>query len=79
MSCYWIQVISVAPITGLNTQSRNPSVDVRNLGVSNITSFDVDFDYNGVTVTENITGVNLSTVDVYQVSFTSSGPNPFTL
>ncbi|MDC3390598.1 T9SS type A sorting domain-containing protein [Flavobacteriales bacterium] len=65
------QVVSVAPITGLNTQSRIPSVDVRNLGVTNITSFDVDFDYNGVTVTENITGVNLSTVDVYQVNFTT--------
>ena len=75
------QVISVAPISGLNTQSRNPIVDVRNFGLNNITSFDVDFEYNGTTITENINGVNMTTTDIYQVNFTTpitliSGANP---
>ena len=66
------QVILVNPITGLQGQDRNPSVDVRNLGISNITSFDVDFEYNGTTITENITGVNMSTQDIYTVNMSNS-------
>ena len=66
------QVILVNPITGLQGQDRNPSVDVRNLGISNITSFDVDFEYNGTTITENITGLNMSTQDIYTVNMSNS-------
>ena len=66
------QINSVTPITGLTGQLRNPSVEVRNLGINNITSFNVDFDYNGTTITENITVVNLATTDVYQVNFTNT-------
>jgi len=66
------QVSSITPITGLNGQLRNPSVEVRNLGINNITSFDVDFEYNGITITENIIGVNMTTLDVYQVDFTNT-------
>ena len=66
------QVILVNPITGIQGQDRNPSVDVRNLGISNITSFDVDFEYNGTTITENITGVNMSTQDIYTVNMSNS-------
>ena len=65
------QVILVNSITGLAGQDRNPSVDVRNLGISNITSFDIDFEYNGTTITENISGVNMSTQDVYNVNMTN--------
>ena len=66
------QVTLVNPITGLQGQDRNPSVYVRNLGISNITSFDVDFEYNGTTITENITGVNMSTQDIYTVNMSNS-------
>ena len=66
------QVSSITPIAGLNGQLRNPSVEVRNLGLTNITSFDVDFDYNGTIISENITGVNMTTLDVYQVDFTNT-------
>ena len=75
------QVSSVAPITGLTGQTRNPSVEIRNLGLTNVTSFDVDFEYNGNTITENISGLNMVTLDIYQVNFNNSislisGVNP---
>lgn len=75
------QVSSVTPITGLTGQTRNPSVEIRNLGLTNVTSFDVDFEYNGNTITENISGLNMVTLDVYQVNFNNSislisGTNP---
>ena len=66
------QVTTVNPISGLTGQTRNPSVEIRNLGLTNVTSFDVDFEYNGNIITENITGVNMSTLDVYQVDFLNS-------
>ena len=66
------QVISVSPIVGLASQTRNPLVEVRNLGINNVTSFDVDFNYNGTIITENISGVNMATLDVYQIDFTNS-------
>ncbi len=69
------QVSSITPIVGLAGQDRYPSVEARNLGLTNINSFDVDFNYNGNTITENITGVNMMTLDVFQVNFT----NPITL
>ena len=63
------QVSSVDPITGLTGQDRWPSVEVRNLGLNNITSFDVEFLYNGITLQESVSGVNLATTDVYTVNF----------
>jgi len=66
------QVNSVSSINGLAGQTRNTSLEIRNLGLTNITSFDIDFEYNGITITENITGVNLATTDVYQVDFTNT-------
>jgi hypothetical protein len=75
------QVSSITPITGLAGQTRNPSVEIRNLGLTNVTSFDVDFEYNGTIITENISGLNMVTLDVYQVNFNNSislitGTNP---
>ena len=77
------EVTTITSMAGLNGQLRNPSVEVRNLGLNNITSFDVDFDYNGIIITENISGVNMITNDVYQVDFVNSisligGTNPGT-
>jgi hypothetical protein len=65
------QVSSITPITGLAGQDRYPSVEVRNLGLTNITSFDIDFNYNGIIITENISAVNMVTLDVFQVNFTT--------
>ena len=75
------QINSITSVTGLTGQLRNPSVEVKNLGINNITSFDVDFDYNGIIITENVTGINLATTDVYQVNFINTinligGTNP---
>jgi len=66
------QVSTITPITGLAGQTRNPSVEIRNLGLTNVTSFDVDFEYNGTIITENISGLNMVTLDVYQVNFNNS-------
>ena len=63
---------TITPIIGLSEQLRNPSVEVTNLGLDHITSFDIDFDYNGIIITENISGVNMITNDVYQVDFINS-------
>ena len=65
------QVSSISPILGLDSQERYPTVETRNLGITNITSFDIDFSYNGNTITENISGINLATLDVFQVNFTN--------
>ena len=69
------QVLSVGAINGLATQDRFPSVDIRNFGINDINSFDVTFDYDGSQITENITGLNLTTNSITNVIFT----NPITL
>ena len=46
-------------------QVKSPSVTVRNLGVDPITSFDLQLTYNGSTITENITGITLASLDTY--------------
>lgn len=78
------QVFNVPVISGVAGQTKNPSVEIRNLGVNNITSFDVDYDYNGNIITENITGINLTSLSTYQVNFTNTisligGSNPSTV
>ncbi|MDF3029214.1 MAG: hypothetical protein K0S23_3521 [Fluviicola sp.] len=39
-----------------------PQVTVRNLGTTPITSFDVDVDYNGNTISQTVTGLNLASL-----------------
>ena len=63
---------AITTIEGLAGQSKFPSVDVRNLGLTDITSFDVTIDYNGSIVTENITGINLPSLATMTVDFTQS-------
>ena len=46
-------------------------VDVINLGLTTITSFDIDFDYNGNIISENVTGVNIPMLSSYSVAFTN--------
>jgi len=65
------KINSISSVGGLAGQSRDISVDVFNFGINTITSFDVDFLYNGTTITENITGVNIPSVTGTIVNFTT--------
>lgn len=61
---------------GLIGQTRQPKVKVKNLGLDNITSFDVYVDVNdGTPDTINVTGVNIASLATYDVSVST----PFTL
>lgn len=63
-------VSAISPITGLVGQNKKPSVTVKNLGNTTITSFDVEVDYNGSQVSQSITGVSLLSYEEYTVDFT---------
>ena len=52
-------------------QNVTPSVSIKIAGVTAITSFKVDVTYNGVTTTQNITGVNLASLATYNVTMPS--------
>jgi hypothetical protein len=56
---------------------------VRNLGTQAITSFDLTIDYNGNQIVENITGVNIASLDTYELTFSqaltaAAGSNNYT-
>jgi hypothetical protein len=66
---------------GLAGLTVTPSVEVRNLGTTAINAFDVSIDYNGTTLTESVSGVNIASLAFYAVPFTQSltlapGNNP---
>ena len=61
----------ITDIAGLASMDIMPTVTVRNLGTTAITSFDLEVDYNGSQITENITGVNIASMGTYDVTFTS--------
>jgi len=63
------QILSSAALGGLAGQERYPSVVVRNFGVNTINSFDVTYDYNGIQITENISGLTLSSMTQHIVDF----------
>lgn len=52
-------------------QVSSPSVVVVNAGTTAITSFDVDLVYNGTTLTENVTGVNVAPLASTTVDFST--------
>ncbi|MEY3048180.1 MAG: hypothetical protein RL365_218 [Bacteroidota bacterium] len=56
----------------LATQIGTPTVKIVNGGSTAITSLKVDLTYNGSTSTQNITGVNIATAGVYNVSLPST-------
>ena len=62
---------NINSINGLASQNRDVLVDVINLGLTTITSFDIDFDYNGNIITENVSGVNIPMLSSYSVAFTN--------
>ncbi|MFN5149694.1 MAG: Omp28-related outer membrane protein [Flavobacteriia bacterium] len=51
------------------TQTVSPTVTILNAGTTAITSFDVTLDYNGIPVTQNITGQNIASLADYTVTF----------
>jgi len=62
-------ITNMQGIVGINVQ---PTVTVRNLGTTPITSFDLTVDYNGTQLVENITGVNIASLATYEVTFASA-------
>ena len=66
------QILSVSPISGLSGQNRFPSVDIRNFGLLDINSFDVTVDYNGSQITENLSGLALTSMSTTTVDFANS-------
>ena len=74
---------NINSINGLAGQNRDVTVDVINLGLTSISSFDIDFDYNGTIISENISGVNIPMLSSYSVVFNNpivltGGLNPAT-
>ena len=63
-------VISIDPINGVSGQKYDVNVQVRNLGTSPITSYDLTIDYNGIQNTENITNVNIASLATVDYTFT---------
>ncbi len=64
--------INITNLSGLAGQDKAPTVTVRNLGTTTITSFDLTIDYNGTQITETVTGVNIASLATSDVDFTSS-------
>ncbi len=74
---------NINSINGLAGQNRDVVVEVINLGLTSISSFDIDFDYNGTIISENISGVNIPMLSSYSVVFNNpivltGGLNPAT-
>ena len=77
-------VTFVDQLSGIAGLSSNVSTTVRNLGVNDITSFDVTFDYDGNQITESVGPVSIVSLDTYDYTFTSpvtvaSGSNTLTV
>lgn len=56
---------------GLAGQSKTVSATVRNLGTTAINSFSLEWDYNGSSITENISSVNITSLNTYNYVFTA--------
>lgn len=52
--------------------SVTPKVSVRNLGTTAITAFDLDVVYNGVTVSQSVTGINLASLATTIITLTGT-------
>lgn len=62
----------ISQISGIAGLSYDVVATARNLGESEINSFDLTYNYNGIDVTENITGLNLASLDTYEHTFGTS-------
>lgn len=59
----------VNAIDGIAGADRDVVATVRNIGTDPITSFDITYDYNGGSIQENVSGVNLASLDMYEHTF----------
>ena len=59
----------ISQISGIAGLSYDVVATARNLGEFEINSFDLTYNYNGIDVTENITGLNLSSLETYEHTF----------
>lgn len=64
-------MILINPIEGLVSQNRFAKVEVKNLGLTTINSFDVVLNYAGTELTESVTGAYLLSFDGMTIDFTS--------
>lgn len=61
----------INPIEGLVSQERYSSLEVKNLGLTEITSFDVVLNYGSTELSESVTGVSLDSFDAITVDMNS--------
>lgn len=59
----------ITQISGIAGLSYDVVATARNLGQSEINSFDLTYNYNGADITENVTGLNLASLDTYEHTF----------
>ena len=59
----------ISQISGIAGLSYDVVATARNLGESEINSFDLTYNYNGIDITENITGLNLASLETYEHTF----------
>lgn len=62
-------VTFISQINGISGLSYDVTATVRNLGSTTINSFDLTYNYDGNNITENITGLNLLSLDTYEHTF----------
>lgn len=63
-------VTQIMNVNGLAGQDIVPSAQVRNLGIEDISSFDLTLTYNGESISANVSGLALSSLDYTTVDFT---------
>jgi hypothetical protein len=63
-------VTLILGVNGLAGQDVVPSAQVRNLGVEDITSFDLSLTYNGESISTSVSGLSLASLDYTSVAFT---------
>ncbi len=64
-------MLLINPIEGLVSQERYATVEVKNLGLSTINTFDVILNYGTEQLTESISGLSLNSFESMEVAFTS--------
>jgi len=62
----------ISQINGIAGLTYDVTATARNLGQFEINSFDLTYNYNGTDVTENITGLNLASLDTYEYTFAAA-------
>jgi hypothetical protein len=64
-------MLLINPIEGLVSQERFATTEVKNLGLTTISSFDLVLNYGSTELTESISGVSLTSFDAMTVDFTT--------